>query len=287
VSLAARLIVVLGAALAVQAQPKFEVVSIKRCKDYKGEEDSGIDASGARFTMKCYTADRMVREAYRLYASGAPWPKNPLTRARGYPLPPGLMFAPLQGNTGWIKSELYTIIAKADRPAAPEMMRGPMMQKVLEERFKLKLRREPKEVKVFELVVAKGATPKLQKSEPGGCFAPTPESGPPSGKQAICGGFRRVESGGVDIKGVLMRELCTLLSLNAGRDVIDRTGLTGVYDVHLDVSIDQMKFGHGDDPAEAAAALAGALKKIGLGLNAGKLTVETLTIEHIERPTEN
>ena len=96
-----------------------------------------------------------------------------------------------------------------------------------------------------------------------------------------------MESGGVDIKGVLMRELCTLLSLNAGRDVIDRTGLTGVYDVHLDVSIDQMKFGHGDDPAEAAAALAGALKKIGLGLNAGKLTVETLTIEHIERPTEN
>jgi uncharacterized protein (TIGR03435 family) len=269
------------------AQPKFEVVSIKPCKDYKGEQDSGVQAAGARFTMKCYSADRIIREAYRLHASGAPWPKNPLTRAMSYPLPPGLMFAPLQGSAGWTKSELYTIVAKADRPIGLEMMRGPMMQKVLEDRFHLKLRREPKEIKIFELVVAKGATPKLQASEPGGCFALTPEAGPPSGKQPICASFRRVESGGVDVRGVMMSELCTLLSLNAGRDVIDKTGLSGVYDLHLDVSLDQLKFGHGDDPAEAAAALAGALKKIGLGLQAGKLTVETLTIEHIERPTEN
>jgi len=283
----ARIVFIFGMALALQAQPKFEVVSIKLCKDPKGEQAGDVEASGTRFSMKCYSADRMIREAYRLYASGVPWPKNPLTRAMSYPMPPGLMFTPLQASTGWTKSELYTIVAKADRPAAPEMMRGPMMQKVLEDRFHLKLRREKKEIKVFELVVAKGATPKLKAAEPGGCFAPTPESGPPSGKQAICGGFRRVESGGVDVRGVTMAELCTLFSLSAGRDVIDKTGLTGVYDIHLDVSLDQLHFGRSDDPAEAAAALAGALKKIGLGLQAGKLTVETLTIDHIERPTEN
>jgi uncharacterized protein (TIGR03435 family) len=283
----ARLIVGLGLALALQAQPKFEVVSIKLCKDYKGEQDSRVDAAGAQFTMKCYTADRMIREAYRLYASGAPWPKNPLTRAMSYPLPPGLMFTPIQGSTGWVKSELYTVVAKAERAAAAEMMRGPMMQKVLEDRFKLKLRREPKEIKGFELVVAKGATPKLTASKPGGCFALTPETGPPKGSQAICGGFRRNPRGGVDTQGVMMSELCTLLSLNAGRDVIDRTGLTGVYDLHLDVSLDQLKFGRGDDPAEAAGALAAALRKIGLELRAGKLTAQTLTIEHIERPSGN
>jgi len=283
----ARVIFGFGVALALQAQPKFEVVSIKLCKDYKGEQDARVDASGARFTMKCYSADRMIREAYRLYASGAPWPKNPLTRAMGYPLPPGLMFAPIQASTGWMKSERYTIAAKGDGPAGLETMRGPMMQKVLEDRFHLKLRRDKKEINVFELVVAKGATPKLKASEPGGCFALSPEAGPPSGKQPICGAFRRVDSGGVDILGVTVSELCTLLSLNAGRDVVDKTALKGVYDLHLDVSIDQLHFGRGDDPAEAAGALARALKKIGLGLQAGKLTVETLTIEHIERPTEN
>jgi uncharacterized protein (TIGR03435 family) len=284
----ARLVLLaMAAAFVGSAQPKFEVVSIKLCKDPKGEQDSRVDASGARFTMKCHSVDTMIRNAYARYASGVPWPHNPLTGSRMFPLPPALFSPEIHASTGWMKSDHFTVTAKADRPAGEEMMRGPMMQKVLEDRFKLKLRREPKDVKVFELVVAKGATPKLAQSKPGGCFALSAETGPPSGSQVICGGFRRNERGGVDTKGVMMNELCTLLSMNAGRDVIDRTGLTGVYDLHLDVSMDQLKFGRGDDPAEAAAALAAALRKIGLELRAGKLTVETLTIEHIERPTEN
>jgi uncharacterized protein (TIGR03435 family) len=283
----ARLLVVLGIALALRAQPKFEVVSIKACKNYKGEQDSRVQAAGARFTMQCYSVDTMIRNAYVRYASGLPWLHNPLTRARIFPLPPALLSPAFPGSTGWMKSDHFTVVAKSDRPAAEEMMLGPMMQKVLEDRFHLKLRREQRELKVFELVVGKGATPKLQASKPGGCVALTLESGPPSGKQPLCGRFSRVESGGVDVQGVMMGELCMLLSLNAGRDVLDKTGLTGVYDLHLDVSLDQLRFGRGDDPAEAAAALASALRKIGLGLQAGKMTAETLTIEHVERPTEN
>jgi uncharacterized protein (TIGR03435 family) len=78
-----------------------------------------------------------------------------------------------------------------------------------------------------------------------------------------------------------------LLSVNAGRDVVDKTNIAGVFDFHLDVSLDQLRFGRGADPAEAAAALASALKKIGLALQAGKTTVESLTIEHVAMPTEN
>ena len=76
-----------------------------------------------------------------------------------------------------------------------------------------------------------------------------------------------------------------LLSLNAGRDVVDQTGIVGVFDFHLDLSLDQLRFGGSDDPAEGAAAVASALKKIGLALQAGKMTVESLTIEHVQRPT--
>ena len=78
-----------------------------------------------------------------------------------------------------------------------------------------------------------------------------------------------------------------LLSMDAGRDVVDKTSITGVFDLHLDVSPEQLRFGGNDDPAEGAAALHSALKKIGLALQAGKMTVESLAIEHVERPTEN
>jgi uncharacterized protein (TIGR03435 family) len=237
--------------------------------------------------MQCHSVDEMIRDAYRLYARGTPWPTNPLTRAIVFPMSPEMMFAPIQGSAGWVKSEHYTIAARADRPASVEMMRGPMMQRVLEERFKLKLRRDRKEVKVFELVVAKGASPDLQKAQPGTCYAMQPDKGPPAGRQPICGGFRRANRGGIDIGSVTMAEFCTSLSLNAGRDVVDRTGIAGVFDLHLNVSLDQLRFGGSDDPAQAAAALAAALKKIGLGLQAGKMTVESLAIQHVERPTEN
>src|SRR5262249_44597755 len=181
----------------------------------------------------------------------------------------------------------YTITAKADRPASVEMMRGPMMLRVLEERFRLKLRRDREEVKVFELVVAKGASPKLQASKLGTCYALQPDKGPPTGAQPICGGFRRALRGGIDIGSVTMGELCVLLSLNAGRDVVDKTGIAGVFDLHLDLSLDQLRFGGSDDPAEGAPALASAFKKIGLALQPGKIIFESLTIEHVDRPTEN
>jgi hypothetical protein len=47
----------------------------------------------------------------------------------------------IEGIPGWADSARYTIDARVERPAAPEMMRGPMMQALLEERFHLKIRR--------------------------------------------------------------------------------------------------------------------------------------------------
>src|SRR5262249_5681188 len=133
--------------LTPQAQPTFEVVSIKPCRNWTGENGSGrVESSGTRFTMQCHSVDEMIRDAYRLYARGTPWPTNPLTRTLVFPMPPAMMFAPVRGSRGWVKSEHYTITAKADRPASVEMMRGPLMQRVLEERFNLKLRRDRNEL---------------------------------------------------------------------------------------------------------------------------------------------
>jgi uncharacterized protein (TIGR03435 family) len=47
-------------------------------------------------------------------------------------------------------------------------MAGPMLQALLEERFKLKLHRERKVVPIYALVVANGGS-KLQATQKGGC----------------------------------------------------------------------------------------------------------------------
>ena len=60
------------------------------------------------------------------------------------------------GGPGWIDSDFYDIVAKADGEASMAQMTGPMMQALLEDRFRLKIHRDAKEVPVYELTVGKG-----------------------------------------------------------------------------------------------------------------------------------
>lgn len=61
----------------------------------------------------------------------------------------------IQGAPDWI-DDRYAITAKAEGGASDGMMNGPMLKALLEERFKLKIHRETKEVPVYELTVARG-----------------------------------------------------------------------------------------------------------------------------------
>ncbi len=45
----------------------------------------------------------------------------------------------IAGEPGWAQSDRYTIDAKPETPQTIGMMRGPMLQTLLEERFKLKI----------------------------------------------------------------------------------------------------------------------------------------------------
>ena len=70
---------------------------------------------------------------------------------------------PIQGAPAWIDSDLYTIEAESEGDQSEEMLRGPMMQTLLEERFKLKARREIGEIPIYELTVAIRGGPKAGK----------------------------------------------------------------------------------------------------------------------------
>jgi uncharacterized protein (TIGR03435 family) len=142
---------------AVQNIPKWEAVSIKRCTDapVAPEEGRGDGAgqSPNRQTWTCFSVSTLIDQAYSIFADGQ----------RKFPLYP----VPIERLPSWADSERYTIEAKAEGSPGAGIMRGPMLQALLEERFALKIRPETQEGRVYLITVAKGG-PKLPPFQ-GGC----------------------------------------------------------------------------------------------------------------------
>jgi len=274
------------------AAPKFEVASVKRstdCDTGGGRKGGGAILSPGGLSLACRPLMAFIRMAYVDYADGK-------ERRQGRPLP-------IEGGPAWINSDLYTIDAKPAGGETQAMMRGPMMQALLEDRFKLKMRRETREVLVYVLTVGKGG-PKLQAAKAGSCTAMDFTNGPPPapgpGQPPPCGFFRFVSNGGIDTSGQTMAGLCMQFSAALDRDVIDRTGIAGGFDIHLDLSqADLFPFASTDngaapsDPAAAAVAadpagaIFAAVKRLGLQLESAKAPGEYFAIDRVERPSEN
>lgn len=90
-----------------------------------------------------------------------------------------------------------------------------------------------------------------------------------------------------------MADLCRQMSAYVDREIIDRTGIAGVFDVHLDLTPADLGVpGAVSDPSSPftagdGGAIAAALKKLGLQMRPGKGTAEFLVIDHVERPSED
>ncbi len=272
------------------ATSKFEVISVKpdtKCGE-GGGRDGGAGGGGrswspGRLSLECRTVMSLVRMAYVQFANG---------KRR----PPGSE-VPIEGGPAWVNSVRYDIDAKAGGAPGLEMMSGPMMQALLEEKFHLKIRRYTRTVPVYELTVAKGG-PKLQVAQAGKCV--TSDPGPPEpGKPWTppCGAFNEPSpNGGLYTYGQTMAGLCRQFSGSLRRDVIDETGIAGAFDIHLELSFDDMSPGDGDAPtdpgaavisADPFAAISAAVQKVGLKLVPAKGPGDVLVIDRLERPTEN
>jgi uncharacterized protein (TIGR03435 family) len=295
-----------SAQFASGSKPQFEVASVKPCEP--GQTPSGRRANAdsyslGRLTLDCWTVGSIIRWAYLGYRDGKPWPSTPAS----VQAPPPVSFMlvmdqPIKGAPAWIESTRYTI--EAESPGAPSeaMMRGPMMQALLKERFKLKLHDEPKQMPAFALERTKGG-PKLQASQKSSCLPfdishPAPQ--PPGAHSFVpyCGFVRPSVGGGLDIKGVTMSDLCTQLSGWLMEEVIDKSGVAGTFDIHLDMSFaDLSSSAPSPRPGESDAgapgisdplgAIEGALKQLGLKLETTNVRGETLVIDHVETPSPN
>lgn len=207
------------------------------------------------------------------------------------------------GDPPWIDSSHYDIQAKADGNPSVQQMEGPMLRVLLEERFKLTLHRETRRLPVYELSVGKSGS-KLQPSKEGGCTpysldSPPSATAPGEHPTDFCG-FRRTVADGsnrtLEGKGVTMEALATTLSRTyvsvLGRNVIDATGLTGTFDIHLKWAMDSIGARAGaidttpQDPAGPSIFTA-LQEQLGLKLQLTKGPVEVLVIDHIEKPSAN
>ena len=276
-----------GAQTVTAARPKFEVASVRPCTDSGGafpggRKGGGVRSSPGSLDIGCQTLEDLIRFAYLGYPDGFP---RVSTR---------ILFQPIRGAPAWAGSERYTIEAKAETPQTMETMRGPMMQTLLEDRFRLRVRLEKGDMPVYFLTVGKGG-PKLRTARQGSCI-PFDFGHPPAApRQPVCGMFRPGRNGeGVDTYGQTIAGLCEQFSAGLDRDVIDKTGVTGKFDIHLDLSSADLCSGCAtpDSPVPAAAsdafgAISAAVRELGLKLEASKAPAEFVVIDHVERPGEN
>ena len=263
--LLAPIVVGVLAAPAIRAQsaprPKFETVSIKPCRVYAALPRGGaatVAPDGVSFN--CVVVSELIRQAYVLYANGHLNDNlNDLATVR------------IEGGPEWINSDGYQIDAKAEGAPGEYMLRGPAMQALLEERFRLKIRHQSREVPVYALTVANGG-PKLEPSKDG---CRTLELNSPQ----WCVG-QPIRGDSFRLMGVTMADLCKFLSLPemSDRPTIDETGITGRSDIQLP-----------GRPGEAQTfdPLRTAVQKLGLDLRQANGPREFLVIDSVERPSEN
>jgi len=269
------------------APQTFEVASIKRCQD-SDRGGGGGEPSPGRLHLNCVTTANLIRMAYLAFPTGQP----------NEPVSPTFLQQPISGGPSWINSDRYRIDAKANGPANLEMMRGPMMQALLEDRFKLKIHRESKETNVFELVVSKTGA-KLHAAKEGGCEVfdrnhPPPDPTPGQPGPVLCGSVRMNANGGFDIFGVTIADLCRELTKYVeDRDIVDKTGIAGAFDIHLDLTPADLFYPDAaPDPTSTfvpgdGRAIATTLEKLGLQMRPAKGSAPFLVIDRLERPSEN
>jgi uncharacterized protein (TIGR03435 family) len=165
---------------------------------------------------------------------------------------------------GWMESQEYDVSAKVegDRQISFEQMR-PMLQRMLEQRFHFVFHREIKMTSGFELVVAKGG-PKLE---------PSKDNSKPSAQ---------ILSNRIDVGHMDAEHIAGVLAHRAGQPVVDKTGLTGMYDFTL-------SFAPANDSTSSLPDFFTALQEqLGLKLQSHKVPVEFLVIDRVDRmPTEN
>jgi len=260
-----------GAVLRAQTPAlTFEAASVKPNRSVSC--DRGGSLAGGRFAMTCSTLRALVTFAY--------------PRQDG-----SLRFdSDLVGGPSWIDADRFDLVARipegrglgfdaGNTPAAAatpaqlsaiEPIRA-MTRSLLEDRFKLAVHDELRDLNVYELRLDRRDArpgPQLKRAE-ANCVS---KQGNP------CAGFKMSGPGHLVSHGVTMSMLAQFLESPTSRRVFDRTGLNGSFDVELQWAP--------SDP-NGVSVFTALREQLGLKLESTKAPVDVLVIDRAEKPTPN
>lgn len=183
----------------------------------------------------------------------------------------------VQGLPEWAMQQRWNIEGRADLPGVPNKPQAQgMVRKLLAERFQLTMHTEKKQLSVYMLELLKGPL-KFTKSTD---TRPIPNLG-------------FTEPGVMVAYNATMRELANLMQERLlDRPVVDKTCLSGRYDLGVDFQPDSPEFN--GIWAQAPGVLlprsdlfTAMQEQLGLKLTAGKDDVEILVVDKLEKPSEN
>jgi len=255
----------------------FEVASIRA--NELGAQSLLRAFRNGRYIARYVTVKELIRSAYGK-------PEQMLTTRQ------------VVGGPSWLDEERFDIEATA--PGVPESPRGSftapvltMLRKLLEDRFSLKTHFETREFPLYALILARhdGTLGPGLKRRTEDCTAPPVGVAPGPGQ---CGG--RVNPGVLTGTGLTMANLVSALSQlvpNMDRAVVDRTGLTGTFDVEMRWMPEAPVAIGGRGSAAPAAdsnlpSIFTALEEqLGLKLQPTTGPLDVLVIEDVRRPSPN
>jgi uncharacterized protein (TIGR03435 family) len=238
--------------ISCQAQsPAFEAASVKVSSP---GEQVRMRREPGRITISNFSLRAMVRYAYDVQETQ------------------------ILGGPAWFDSERWDIAATAGREITEDERRR-MLQTLLNDRFRMTIRHDSKELPVYALVVAKN----------GSKLTPGKAGNPERVEMGVSGAGLHQMRG----QSVPLSTMAKVLSGPSGRIVIDRTGLAGSFDYQLEWVPDpaNMPMINGAKPdgskLDGPSIFTAVQEELGLRLEATKGPVEILVIESAEKATEN
>jgi uncharacterized protein (TIGR03435 family) len=206
----------------------------------------GYSSSGPRLTLEAWSRVDLIMEAYDL------------KRYQVSYAPPF--------------TEFYDVAAKAEGDGTPTRAEfRAMLQTLLADRFNLKFHRETREVPVYAIVVSKNG-PKFKESAP---EKPFKSYGGVNGRNQY-----------MELSQATMELLAERLGGEGiDRPVIDKTGLTGKYEIRLEAT---PEFRINNNPQPDDLRIFDAIQQqLGLKLEPQKANIEVLVVDHMEKPSAN
>lgn len=205
----------------------------------------------------------------------------------------------------WLASEHFDIVAKRPEGVSGEQALRGMMASLLQDRFKLTMHRETRDLPAYALVVGKGGL-KIKEIPPDPDGADTGKvdvnvtGGGRGGTVVDLGNGSYITYGlnKLEAKKVTFPAIMDSLSKFLDRPVVDMTGLTGRYDFTLEYSVDELRNlvrASGGDASripdfggDATVSIFTSVESLGLKLEPRKAPVDAIVIDSVQKtPTAN